>query len=296
MKQQASGNILAGVIPLNLAKGCYKQIIVNIVGTNLALNTLLVNQVGRLRIVRKDGFDVNVAFDALVDINNAEGASFFNSAIGAAITAQVRYNFYLPNDKLNVMKAEDSSEVQVQFTIDPAVAGIVAAWTVTISAVESKGYEKYLPAWIEYSQQLGTVGQRIVPQIQEQNINKIYIQAAALLGMIQVQKDGNELFNDTSLAAQGETQDDNKLPATPTYILLNMNKVESIGEIVSNKVVLYLTSASVIPANLVLYYQSIKFNSSRTQQSKLSFDRYQRDQVAKSPQATAVVAVGQSAS
>jgi hypothetical protein len=281
MKQQTSGNALAGVIPLNLAKGCYKSIVVNVTGTNAGGATLTVAQVGRLRITRKDGFDVNVAFDALVAINNAEDGSFFASAIGGAITAQARYNFFLPGDKTNVMKAEDSSEVQVQFQIDPAAAAIVAAWTIDIAAVESKGVEKYMPSWIEYSQLLGAAGARIAPQIQDQNVNKIFMLNAAAVTQVHIDKDGNALVDETSLALRGETQSDYKLAATPAYILLNLNKVQSLGEIVSSKLQLYLTSAGV--ATLVMYYQKLVFNPARTQRSKLSFDRYETAQVAKAP-------------
>jgi hypothetical protein len=294
MKQQGSGTQLAGVISLNLSKGCYKSIVINVVGTNAGGATLAVGNIGRLRITRKDGFDVNIALDSLLNINQAEGFGFFNSAIGAAITAQMRYSFGLLGDKTNVMKAEDSSEVQVQVQISPAAVASVAAWTITISAVETKGVEKYLPAWIEYSQTLGAANARISPTIQDQNVNKLFIQNGALLTNIIVEKDGNNLVNDDQLAIRGETAFDYKLAALPAYILLDLNKVQSLGEIVSGKLQMYLTSAGV--AGLVMYYQKIIFNAQRTVASKASYERYEAVQLAKSPQVSAVAALTPSVS
>jgi hypothetical protein len=289
MKQQGSGTQLAGVVSLNLAKGCYKSIVVNVVGTNAGGATLAVGNVGRLRITRKDGFDINIGLDSLLNLNQAEGFGFFNSAIGGAITMQTRYSFALLGDKTNVMKALDSSEVQVQVQISPAAAASVAAWTVEIAAVESKGVEKYLPAWIEYSQTLGAANARISPTIQDTNVNKLFIANGALLTNVIVEKDGNTLVNDDQLALRGETAFDYKLAALPAYILLDLNKVQSLGEIVSNKLQMYLTSAGV--AGLVMYYQKVIFNAQRTQSSRVSFDRYEQAQVAKSPAIAAVAAL-----
>ena len=108
-----------------------------------------------------------------------------------------------------------------------------------------------------------------------------------------IEKDGNTLVNDDQLFLRGETGDDHKLAATPAYILLQLNKVQSLGEIVSNKLQLYLTSAGV--AGLVMYYQKIIFNAARTTESKASYDRYEAAQIAKNPEVAAVAALSSTA-
>ena len=290
MRLFGSAAVAAGVLDIEIPKGSYRALILELVGVNNTGVTLTNAEVGRLRITRGGIEQCNMDFVDLLNFNNADGGvAFFTSTVAAAVNAQARFLFYMAGDLQNIMKFE-RGEGRINFQFNPAAMTKLAgagSGTMNIYGVTSKGVEKYQIKTFEFSQLIGASGSISTPLLSASNVDRIYFRTASQFSQIQIQKDDIMLITASGDALKNDTAFKYRLETAPAFIIVDMSYTKSYAELISDKTLFYLTSTGAGTA--VIIYQTVEFNAQRTAISKASTERYFAKEIVRDPQVAAIV-------
>ena len=287
MKLFAGADKSATLLTAEIPAGKYRALVVELIATNNAGQTLANTEIGTIRVTR-NGEEIISAIDFadILSLNNADGgAADFASAIGAGVTCQARVCFHLPADSVNIAEFRDG-EGQVQILMNATGMAKLASGSFSVYAVYGDGVESYLPKLSNFGQTLPASGViNVVTNIS--NVQRVYFRTASQFGNIFLQKGSDLLYNADSGALKRDTGYNYRLESTPAFILLDLAKVPTFANIASRQIEMQLTSAGA--GNAVIVLQHLSFDSARTSATRNTFTAKETAKLDSTPAVKAVV-------
>jgi hypothetical protein len=258
-----------GHMSFTLPKGQYGNILIDYSGTNAALKTMTLADLGNIRLNWNGQDVVNVDAEILSILNNLYGGvAPFVSAAGANFSGQIIIPCGQWTDSMNIYDIGNTD--QVQLTLDfPNLAAIanVTAGTVTVYYKDKVGVMNYLHN-IVMRQVVAQGGGWVNDTFPVNNVSQIYLKTPVTNHVtdLQILKDNETHVDSTTAVAQAYSDYIHIVETATTSIAIecaeSKNIMESIGGQVQYR---YLFSQA---DTLQQYFSYILFTKQKSSESR----------------------------
>lgn len=225
-----SASVTTGAqVNFTLAPGQYEQLLIEFAGTTIAAQTLLIADLGEMRLTDSKGAHSRVSFSSLQDRAFALGG-ILEDATGNAASAEnvhIPFPFAIQGDSDNIF-AVSPNEI-VTLTIFPGsnfatrIAG--NTWTFTIHALRKTGIQRY--RYLLNDLEFGIINGITTEQVQFENIYDVWMENNTNINRIVWKQDGEAVFDTTRDALIQQTHFDNEIEtfsATINKVQLLLNR------------------------------------------------------------------------